>query len=346
MEIFTELHERLLAGESVATGVVVEARGSTPQKVGSRAMLLADQTLRGTLGGGLVEAWGIEAMRRAASGNIPELLDIRLDEAYSREAGPICGGQMRVFVAAHSEPVEAVSQAIEAYAARRPGVLITRISGAPTGEVVWCEVGDALPDGIDAATVEHVLRDGDARTVVSETATFFVEPVVAPPRLLVVGGGHVGQAVARQARELGFDITVVDDRPEFARPELFPEGTTCAHGPLRKLVEAFPKDADTYIVLVSKGHRPDAEALEGCIHSNPAFLGMIGSRRKVVSLRDHFLLEGLCTEEEWSRVVTPIGYDIGAVTVPEIAVSIAAQLVAARRKPLSVRSPGVKALEG
>src|SRR5690606_28617112 len=185
-----------------------------------------------------------------------------------------------------------------------------------------------------------------AKTVVTEAVTYFIEPVVAPPRLLVVGGGHVGQAVARQGHELGFEITVFDDRPEFARPELFPEGTTCAHGPLRELVEAFPKDADTYIVLVSKGHRPDAEALEGCIHSRPRFLGMIGSRRKVISLRDHFLAEGLCTEGEWSRIVTPIGYDIGAVTVPEIAVSIAAQLIAARRNPHAVRRPGVKALDG
>lgn len=346
MKILTEMLERLEAGEPVASGVVVEARGSTPQKVGSRAILFRDETLRGTLGGGLVEAWGIEAMRRALGRNIPELLDIRLDEEYSREAGPICGGIMKLFVASHLEPTSVLLAARDAYTARRPGVLITRVVGDDSlGAQTWHEPGSpsSLPDSVTSEAVENAIRGEQSKLIAGDEASYFIEPVLAPPRLLVVGGGHVGRAVAEQGTLLGFDVTVIDDRPEIVAPENFPAGVTCIHGDLKTLVEAFPKDAYTYIVLVSKGHRPDAEALEGCIHSQPAYLGMIGSRRKVQSLRDHFLNDGLCTAEEWARVVTPIGYDIGAVTVPEIGVSIAAQLIAARRHPQAVRSPQVKA---
>jgi len=115
-------------------------------------------------------------------------------------------------------------------------------------------------------------------------------------------------------------------------------------GDIKQLVQEFPQDDDTYIVLVSKGHRPDAEALEACIHSQVRYLGMIGSRRKIRFLRKHFLQDGLATTEEWDRLHSPIGYEIGAVSVSEIGVSIAAQLVAARRNPASLRRAETKSL--
>ena len=150
--------------------------------------------------------------------------------------------------------------------------------------------------------------------------------------MLIVGGGHVGQAVAQQATWLGFDVTVLDDRTEFAQANRFPVGTKVICGQICGEVERFPKDKDSYIVIVSRGHRPDAEALDGCIHSEPAYIGMIGSRRKAGLLRKHFLESGLATEDEFDRVFAPIGLDIGAVTVEEIATSIMAQVVAVRRK--------------
>ncbi len=136
---------------------------------------------------------------------------------------------------------------------------------------------------------------------------------------------------------------MVDDRKAFTRPELFAEGVATAHGNVGELVAQYPKDRDTYIVLVSKGHKPDAEALESCIHDELAYLGMIGSKRKIRLLRNHFIEEGLASAAAFDRVVAPIGYEIGAVTVPEIAVSIAAQLIAARRRPEAVRNVAVKA---
>jgi len=160
----------------------------------------------------------------------------------------------------------------------------------------------------------------------------FVQPVIPKPVLLIVGGGHIGQALARQAALIGFDVTVIDDRAEFTDPALFPEETTTCCGDVAKEVSDFRIAEDTYIVIVTRGHRHDAEALKACIHTPAAYIGMIGSRRKVALLRKDFIESGAATEEEFNRVFAPIGLDIGAVTVPEIATSIAAQLVAVRRR--------------
>src|SRR5690606_30257058 len=110
---------------------------------------------------------------------------------------------------------------------------------------------------------------------------YFVSPIAGLPRLLVVGGGHVGQAIAKLAVYLGFQTTVADERPEYTDAALFPPEVECVAGPPKEAVARFPKGPNSYIILVSKGHKPDAEALEGCIHDSVAYLGMIGSKRKV-----------------------------------------------------------------
>jgi xanthine dehydrogenase accessory factor len=165
-----------------------------------------------------------------------------------------------------------------------------------------------------------------------ERVEVLVEPLIPKPVLLVVGGGHVGQAVAAQAASLGFEIVLIDDRPGFADPALFPPGVQTRCGDVAREVAAFPVQSDTFIVLVTRGHQHDTAALRACIRRPAAYVGMIGSRRKVPLVRRQFLEEGWATADEFDRVYAPIGLDLGAVTVPEIAASIAAQIVAVRRK--------------
>ncbi|MBI5388520.1 MAG: XdhC family protein [Verrucomicrobia bacterium] len=173
----------------------------------------------------------------------------------------------------------------------------------------------------------------------AERAEALVEPLVPKPQLLIVGGGHVGQAVAWQASVVGFEIVVLDDRPEFTRPELFPEGTTTLCGEVVDAVAKFSSGDDIFVVLVTRGHQHDAAALAACLRKPTAYLGMIGSRRKVVLVRKEFIESGRATAEEFDRVYAPIGLDIGAVTVPEIATSIVAQLITVRRKGAATRMP-------
>lgn len=346
MDLYNEILATLRRSPAVVLGTVVEALGSTPQKSGCQAFLTPDGDVRGTLGGGMVEAQAVARMRDALETGIPRLLEMRLDEAYSRDAGPICGGVMRIFVNPRvADHADAVSCAVEAVQRRERGWLMTRLDGSAVGSVAWLPGNNGVHDiGVDAEVLHDIRAKAAPQTVATATGeSFFVEPVSPQPRLLVVGGGHVGQAVVEQAVALGFETTVFDDRPEFAAPDRFPSGVTASHGEVRNLVAAYPKDRDTYIVLVSKGHKMDAEALEACIDAEVAYLGMIGSRRKVRMLKENFLDSGIATPEQWDRIVAPIGYELGAVTVPEIAVSIVAQLIAARRRPEAVHAAPVKA---
>jgi xanthine dehydrogenase accessory factor len=161
---------------------------------------------------------------------------------------------------------------------------------------------------------------------------YFLEPIAPPPPLLIVGAGHIGQALARQAGWLDFEVTVIDDRPEYANRERFGEGTALIVADIGQAVREFPFSADTYIVIVTHGHSHDAEALRACIHSPAAYIGMIGSRPKVALMRERFLSAGWASAQEWDRVHAPIGLKIGSRTVEEIAVSIAAELVHVRSR--------------
>lgn len=335
MDLYHEICRIAAAGHKCAVGVVVATQGSTPQKPGAMAILDDAGRQWGTLGGGLVEAQGIECMKETLRTGTPQLKELRLDDDYQREAGPICGGVMRIHFSCPDAPaVSAYEHALQARARGNWGVLATFLG--PEHGAEWIpEEKLEKPAAVEPSALVQCLREERPRCVPGvNDGEVFLEPVVAAPRLLVVGGGHVGQEVVQQAVNLGFSVTLVDDRPEYAAPELFPTGVDARHGDIHDLVAAFPKGRDAFIVLVSKGHRPDAEALEACIHDSVAYLGMIGSERKIKLLRRDFVDRELATAEEFDRMVAPVGVDIGAVTVPEIGVSIAAQLVAARRKGL------------
>lgn len=341
-QIFGVIRTLLDSSRRVAVATVVEADGSTPRKVGARAVIDEDGQLHGTIGGGVVEA---EALRRgleAIQSQRASILECRMTGPGGPDTAPICGGVMRVVVApASGQDREAYTRAAQALERRERGLLLTRVRAADPTEVrvEWLDqpaIGTATAfPGSDR--LSECLAGEEPCRFQNESATepapdlVLVEPVVPQPRLLIVGGGHVGQAVAVQARWVGFDITVMDDRPEYTQPALFPAGTTLQCGEIAAEVAAFPVDPDTYIVLVTRGHRHDAVALEACIHRPAAYLGMIGSERKVAMVKRDFLHSGKATPAAWARVFAPIGLDIGAQTVPEIAASVIAQLIAVRR---------------
>jgi xanthine dehydrogenase accessory factor len=158
----------------------------------------------------------------------------------------------------------------------------------------------------------------------------FLEPLFPLSQLVIAGAGHIGQAVARLGRLLDFEVTVIDDRAEYASRERFPEADRVVVDDVGRAVENFPIGPDTYIVIVTRGHRHDAEALRACIRSRAAYLGMIGSRRKIFLMREKFVSAHWASAAEFDRVHAPIGLEIGSKTIEEIAVSIAAELVKVR----------------
>jgi xanthine dehydrogenase accessory factor len=167
----------------------------------------------------------------------------------------------------------------------------------------------------------------------------FIEPVLPPPALYVLGAGHVGQEVARLAARVGFDVHVVDDRSRFASRDLLPEPIEIVVEDIPAWVSGAALPASSFVVVVTRGHRHDLDALRALAGLDLRYIGLIGSRAKVARLFDQLAGEGVAPDT-LARVHAPIGLDIGAVTPAEIAVSIVAELIAVRSGKLTADSAG------
>jgi xanthine dehydrogenase accessory factor len=316
--------EAIDEGRPFALAVVMKSSGSVPREAGTKALIDASGTIRGTIGGGLLEA---EAQRLAIASlqsKQPSVFDFRFAGANAELNDPVCGGMMRVLVDPDVARNRAgYAAAAEAVRRRQRGMLLTVVNGdraAPQVSVNWI-AQDSLPPNNDDGW--HALK--------GRGADVLAEPVVPAARLLIAGGGHVGQALARQANLVGFEVIVIEDRAEFVDPARYLPDVTTRCGALSEVLAEFPIDEDTYIAIVGRGHRVDMQALTACLNSPAAYIGMMGSRRKVALVRKAFLESGQATAEQFARIYAPIGLNLGAETVPEIASSIVAQLVAVRR---------------
>ncbi|MGI9951769.1 XdhC/CoxI family protein [Moorellaceae bacterium AZ2] len=238
----------------------------------------------------------------------------------------------------------------QALATNRPAVAARIVRVIPEGDtrvrpgarkLYYCDaegygsLGDPQLDALVAARVPEIFARRRPELVSlalgDREVELFLEPVLPEPHVLVLGGGHVGQKVAALAKEVGYRVTVVDDRPAFANRQLFPRADAIVCQDFEGALRQIPIDPATYIVIVTRGHRHDYECLRQVIHSPAAYIGMIGSRRKVKGVKDRLLAEGIA-EEALARIYAPIGLDIGAETPAEIAVSILAEIIRVYRQ--------------
>ena len=156
-------------------------------------------------------------------------------------------------------------------------------------------------------------------------------PILQRCRLLIVGGGHIGQAVADLAADLDFDVWVVDDRQDIISTERFPRAQRRIAGPIGQVLSQLEITPQTYCLIVTRGHHHDEEALYNLAERGAAYVGMIGSKRKIRLIFDDLLTEGIAAES-LQKVYAPLGIDIGSQSVAEIAISIAAELVSHRNR--------------
>ena len=369
--------EAIDRGFPFALALVLSAEGSTPGKTGMRALIGPDGRIRHTIGGGLMEARVQAQAVEAIVSQSPRTIEFTMQGPGGGDAWPICGGKMRILLdPAIAKAREAYVAAANAQAKGKRGVLLTSLQSAPGPGAKAAraeEVGGTESEGLgpfveigpdvriewlaesavsaregfpDRATLDRVLANCEAAYLTQEgqdghvSASALVEPIAPKPLLIILGAGHVGQAVARLTSTLGFDLAVVDDRPDYIRPELFPQDTKLCCGPAAEALSRFPITKDTYLLLVARGYLQDSVSLAACMHLPAAYIGMIGSRRKVALVKRDLIASRQCSEEQFSRIHAPVGLDIGAITVPEIAVSIAAQLIAVRRRRESPRFGG------
>ncbi|MBS1820126.1 MAG: XdhC family protein [Acidobacteria bacterium] len=164
----------------------------------------------------------------------------------------------------------------------------------------------------------------------------YIEPIEPSPELYVIGAGHVGYHLATMAQDVGFQVHVVDDREKFASRERFPNAAEVVTEDIPTWLERTPLPAHAYVVIVTRGHNNDLDALRALAARDLRYLGLIGSRAKVARITDQLLSEGL-PADALKQVHAPIGLDIGAVTPQEIAVSILAELIAVKHGKIKSR---------
>jgi xanthine dehydrogenase accessory factor len=328
---------------------VTITKGSTPQKSGSSALFSEKGLISGTVGGGIVEGKIQQIAIEAAQSKTSGYFHFNLANEFSTTKGAICGGKISILVDAnlnHYKPLfEQMQQSIENGIS---GVLITIVTGLELEKILinryWMSetsnptmsnyfLEQIKPIVLNMLSVGNQfdyraleLPNTDKKTITK----IFIEPIYPRNQLVVVGAGHISKALTSIGRMLHFEVTVIDDRPEYANFENIPDANHIIVNNIGEAIHALKKNEHTYIVIVSRGHNDDAEAVKSCIGSNLAYIGMIGSKIKIAKMRKSFMENGWVTAAQWDKIHAPIGIDIKAQTVEEIAISIAAELVQVR----------------
>ncbi len=338
-EIYARMAELEREGRRFAVCTVVRTIGSTPQVVGAKLLVDDLGRLTGTLGGGCVEGDAfVEAKRVIATGE-PSLREYELTEDIAYDTGLVCGGTMWIAVERGEDALrlggrDLLGDLLAASSGGRPVALATRLRKegreyAPDGRLLVESDGSAHGDlSADDRVREAALaclREGTARTVPLDLEhELLVEPVLAKPRLVVAGGGHVGLAIAKLAALLEYEVTVVDDREDFASRERFGPGIDVVRADMVEALGSLPMGWNTFVVVATRGHKLDTHCLRAAVRRDVRYVGLLGSRRKTVLIAKMLRDEGV-PEERIRAVHAPVGLDLGGRTPAEIALSVLAE---------------------
>jgi xanthine dehydrogenase accessory factor len=225
---------------------------------------------------------------------------------------------------------------------REDGSSVGTIGGGCVEADVWAAAREVMHKEAPRKLVFHLNNEAsyDNGLICGGSVEIFVEPILPQPVLYLFGAGHVSMAVAKAAQAVGFGVGVIDDREAFANPQRFP----MAQEIYTSYADAFQKlrpNSSSYLVIVTRGHKEDMRVLAWAARTGARYVGMIGSKRKVLSVYKALEKEGYAMDE-FERVYAPMGIDIGALSPEEIAISIVAELVAVRR---NADSPAHKKLK-
>lgn len=347
--IYLQLLDHQHDSSILVLATVTRTHGSTPQKPGSSALFDANGLVCGTVGGGIVEGRVQKLAREAIMSKKSGHFSFNLDNDISKKEEAICGGEITILIDAnlnnHFSVFEQLKRSVEN---RIPGVLLTMVTSFTENEVLinryWITetfvpaIPEEFIEKIEPVVSEmlSVANAADYReielTISDEepSSLFFLEAVFPAGHLVIAGAGHIGKSLAHLGDMLDFEVTVIDDRPEYANYENIPEADHIIVKDIGEALKDLKKNKDTYVVIVTRGHKDDAAALIPCIGSDLAYTGMIGSKKKIAIMRTSFIENKWATSEQWKKIFTPVGIDIKSRTVEEIALSIAAQLVLVR----------------
>lgn len=343
--IYSQILDYYGSSQLPVLATVVRTRGSAPQVPGSSALFDNKGLVAGTVGGGAVEKKIQEISSQRFDTRKSGCFHFNLKNDISQKEEAICGGQITILVEADPEKhLHVIKEMQASLNEQEPGVLLTHVIVDTQENAVierfWVTntlkpaMTDLLKSKSETVVKEMLLTadpssycEADLTSETGKEAYLFFEPVFPPMKLVIAGAGHIGRALAHLGRLIGFEVTVVDDRPEYANSENIPDAAHIITDDVGKVMRGLSKGPDTYIVIVTRGHKDDTEALKACIASENGYLGMIGSKSKIQAIREEFIGKGWATSQQWDALHSPIGLEINSRTVEEIAISVAAELI-------------------
>jgi len=348
-DFFQHVARELASGRTVVVAVVTRRHGSGPREPGAKMAIDNDGRIWGTVGGGELEQRVLERARDVLRTGRPQQMEFEMKNEDAAAAGMMCGGWVEVLVN-RLQPDDphincVIAGADAALASRQPFVLVIALSGAgQSPKATW----DLVVDGRSAMAISYT---ADLETAwatppaavglpeyrSSADGFLYLEWVLPPEAVYIFGAGHVGAELVPLCRRAGFRTVVLDDRTDYADSARLPDAhEVVVLDSFIGCVDRLPIDDRSFIVIVTRGHLHDREVLEQALRTDARYVGMIGSARKKSTIFAALAATGF-TADELDLVRCPIGLTIGAETPAEIALCIAAELVAVRRGVLPSR---------
>ena len=346
-EVFEEATNQLNEKHPLVIATVVRTKGSTPQKPGAKLLVRNDGSGVGTLGGGCVEGdiW-YAAKQLMKNRGSAETIGYELNEEIAAQDGLVCGGTMFFLVdPIYEKGQEALflDEINSAYLGGEPVALASLVKTTPDidsklgGKLLIRSDGSVEgtlgADNLNSEAIKYgieLMAYGNSKYVRSETgAEYFVEGYTTPPRIILCGGGHVSRAIYTFAVNLGFNLTVIDDREEFANKTRFPLANVVVAESSAEGFRSIEINKNTFIVIATRGHRYDHVSLKAALNTSASYIGLLGSKRKTILIYEELLSKGVSIDRI-KDVRAPIGLDINARTPEEIAISIMAEILMIR----------------
>jgi len=343
-DVFDAAIKEIKSNKKFVISTVTRTQGSTPQKPGAKLLVREDGSGVGTLGGGCVEGdiWfaSSEKIKREESA---EVRPYELNEDLAAKDGLVCGGTMHFMIDPIDNKLEFeffLDEIKKAYNGDKPVALVQVLESKKKEEISkkiliredGSKSGQLISEEIDEKLVKEsrdLLALGKNKTLAFDERLFYLEAFTTPPKLLIAGGGHVSKAIANLAKPLGFELNIFDDRDEFANKERFPEADDVKVASYGEGFDKFDVNANTFIIIATRGHRQDDTATKAALNTNASYVGLLGSKRKTILIIEKLLSEGI-DEHTFNKLKAPVGINIGARTPEEIAISIISEILSFR----------------
>ena len=324
---------RLSAGESLVLVTVTASSGATPRGTGARMLVGKEGRICGTIGGGAVEYRCEQMALQVLEKKVSARQDFSLTRNDVQNLGMICGGEVNVFFHyipnADADTLSLAQEALRLIGAGEALWLISNISAGGDLSLYTQKhgvYGAPVPDWVLAQLPRKpkLLKNG--------IESYCVEQIHSSGRVYIFGCGHVSRELEPVLSHVGFRCVMMDDRPEFAQRELFPTAEEVKVIDFNAIADSVSIGSEDFVCVMTRGHAYDTEIQAQILKCRPAYVGVIGSRKKAAGVRQVLKEHHGLSDADLDLITTPIGLDIEAETPAEIAISIAAQLIQTRAK--------------